>query len=189
MKKIIVPAILLAIFMAGCSSVPQVQIDAAKAAVDSAKTVEADLYLAQEFQQLTDSLDAVLAAIEAEKAETVGARDFKPYIEQLDSLTSLAETIKINAETKKAEVRIDVQDAVVTLNNLVAENKAIIEKMPVTSKTRATIETMQNDITMIEASITELNTLINNGDYLTAREKVKESNARAMVMNEQLKAQ
>lgn len=189
MKKMIVPAILLAIFMSSCSSVPQVQIDNAKAAVESAKTVEADLYMAQEYLQLTDSLDAVLVAIEAEKTKSVGARDFKPFAEQLDSLTALAETIKTNAETKKAQVRIEVQDALVTLNNLVAENKAIIEKTPVTSKTRTAVEVMQNDITMIEASITELNTLINNGDYLTALQKVRESNARALAMNEQLKAQ
>ena len=189
MKKMIVPVVaLMAFLFVSCSSVPQVQIDSANAAVEAAKAVEADLYLPQEYQLLVDSLNAVLASIEAEKEESVGARDFKPYVEKLNNLVAQAETVKVNAETQKAQVRIEVQDAIVALTSLVAENKEIISKTPVTSRNKADLESMQNELTMVEASITELNTLVNNGDYLTAFAKVNESNAKAAAMKEALQA-
>lgn len=188
MKKMIFPAIVfMALLFTSCSSVPQIQIDSANAAVEAAKAVEADLYVPQEYQMLVDSLNDILASIETEKTESVGSRDFKPYVEKLNNLVAQAENVKVNAETQKAQVRIEVQDAIVSLTNLVAENKEIIQKTPVTNKTKADLESMQNELTMIEASISELNTLVNNGDYLTALAKVKESNRKVVAMNETLK--
>jgi hypothetical protein len=188
MKKLFFPAIaMIAILFSGCSRVPDVQIDAATASVEAAKSVEADRYLATEYQMLVDSLDAVLASIESEQAKSVGSRDFKPFVEKLTNLTAQAETVKANAEIQKAQVRIEVQDAITSLNNLVAENKTLLQQIKVNPKNKESVETMQNDVTIIEASINELNTLVNNGDYLTALQKVKENNAKVIAMNTELK--
>ncbi len=185
-----VPAIaIMAFLMSSCSTVPEVQIDTAKASVEAAKSVEADRYLAQEYQMLVDSLNAVLASIEDEKTKSVGSRDFKPYVEKLNNLVAQAEAVKANAEIQKAQVRIEVQDAIVKLNDLLAENKTMLQNTKVTPKNKEELEMMQNEVTMFEASVTELNTLVNNGDYLTALEKAKENNTKVVAMNTELKGQ
>ena len=50
------------------------------------------------------------------------------------------------------------------------------------------MEAIQNDITVVEASLNEVNTLVTNGDYLTAQDKVNASKTKATAINEELKA-
>jgi hypothetical protein len=54
----------------------------------------------------------------------------------------------------------------------VEEVKDLITKAPRGKEGKAAIEAIQGDLAIVEASLTEVSTLINNGDYLTAQDKV-----------------
>jgi hypothetical protein len=59
MKKVtfLSALVLMVVLATGCAKLPQVELDAATAALDSAKVVEANRYLADEFNALQDSLN------------------------------------------------------------------------------------------------------------------------------------
>lgn len=190
MKKIIsgtVAFAMMVLILASCAQAPQIEMDAATAALEAAKTVEADKYLAAEYNALVDSLNQTLASIEAIKDGTSESRDYKPLVEKLTMITASAEALTASAETRKAEVRVEVEGAIAQLNNMLAENKDLLGKSPKVAGGKATLEMLQNEVTAVEASVTELNTLVANGDYLTALEKVKEGSVKAVAVNEQLK--
>lgn len=187
MKKLMLgfAALTMAVVMISCNQVPQVEIDNAQAAVEAAKTVEADRYLAAEFNALNDSLTTVMAAIEAEKT---GDKNFKPLTEKLEWITVSAETLKADAEIRKAEVRTEVETVLADLNTMVTEEKDILGKVVVTNRNRNAIETIQNEVTVLESAVNEVNTLVTNGDYLTALEKANAAQIKATAIHNDLMA-
>src|SRR5512133_2534909 len=62
-------AFMMVAVLASCGKVPQVQVDAAKAAVESAKVAQADIYVPAEYAAVQDSLNAVNASIEAKSSK------------------------------------------------------------------------------------------------------------------------
>ncbi len=187
MKKMILgfAALAMAVVMISCNKVPQAAIDTAQAAIEGAKAVEADRYLAAEFTALNDSLTSALAAIEAEKTST---KNFKPISEKLTWIATAAETLKTDAETKKAEVRSQVENALAELNTTIGLEKENIGKVVVTNRNKAAVETVQNELTVIESAVNEVNTLVSNGDYLTALEKVGAARIKITEIQNQLMA-
>jgi hypothetical protein len=187
MKKMMLglAALSMAIVMISCNKVPQLAIDNAQAAIEAAKTVEADRYLAAEFTALNDSLTTVLAAIETEKT---GTKNFKPLAEKLTWIATEAETLKTNAETKKAEVRSEVENVLAGLNTLIVQEKEMLGNTTVNNRNKVALETIQNEITLVESAVNEVNTLVSNGDYLTALEKVNLAQIKATAIHNDLMA-
>ena len=79
----------MALVFASCQKYPQAEVDAAKAAVETAKQAQANLYVASEYTALQDSLSMVLNAVEAQKSKL-----FKNYKKEVVKLTATAETAK-----------------------------------------------------------------------------------------------
>jgi hypothetical protein len=178
----------MVVLASGCAKLPQAELDAANAAVDSAKIVEAHRYLADEFNALSDSLNATNVAIEAQKSKLFISRNYNDITEKLVKITADIKDLKVKAEERKAQVSTEVQDTLALLNALITEDKALLAKAPKGKEGKAALEAIQNDITVLEASVTEINTLITNGDYLTAQDKTNASKAKAEAIKEELNA-
>lgn len=187
MKKMMLglAALIMAVGMISCNKVPQVAIDKATAAIEAAKTVEADRYLADQFTALNDTLTTVLAAIETEKT---GTKNFKPLAEKLEWVATTAETLKVDAETRKAEVRTEVETVLAGLTTAVTEQKDLLGKVVVNNRNRTAIEAIQNEVTVLESAVSEVTTLVTNGDYLTALEKVNLAQIKATAIQNDLMA-
>jgi hypothetical protein len=179
---------LVVVVATGCSKLPQVELDAAKAAVESTKAVEANRYLPTEFNALQDSLNAANVAVETEKSRFFISRDYKPVTAQLVKIAADAEALKAKTEERKVQVREEVQTALTALTALIAEDKALLAKAPKGKEGKAALKAIQDDITVIEASVNDINTLVASGDYLTAQDKVNASTTKAEAIKEELKA-
>jgi hypothetical protein len=179
---------LMALMISGCAKLPQVEMDAAKAAVETAKSVEANRYVPAEFNALQDSLNAAVAGVEAEKSKFFLTRSYTDLTQKLTAVTAASEEVKTKAEERKAQVRTEVQEALTVLTDLIKEDKELLKKAPKGKEGKAALEAIQNDITVIEASVNEINTLVTNGDYLTAQDKVNASISKANAIKDELKA-
>ncbi|MFA5848263.1 MAG: hypothetical protein WC833_00125 [Bacteroidales bacterium] len=189
MKKILFQfftVALMAVLVIGCAKAPKAELAAATAAIDSAKVFEADRYLATEFNALQDSLNAINVAVEEQKSKMFFSRDYKAINEKLVTITSEIGTLKAKTEERKAQVRTEVQDTLNLLNALILEDKALLAKAPKGKEGKAALEAIQNDITVLDASVTEINTLITNGDYLTAQDKTTAAKVKAEAIKEEL---
>jgi len=182
----ITAVMLIALLFSGCAKVPQVEIDAAKSAVENLKTVEANRYLPEEFNAMHDSLNLILTSVETEKSKFFLSRSYSDITLKLNTIIASSEELKTKTEEQKAKVREEVQAAVTETTNLISENKELLKKAPKGKEGKAALEAIQNDITIIEASLDEVNTLVTNGDYLTAKDKVNVSKQKAISINSEL---
>lgn len=155
-----------------CAKLPQEELDAANASVEAAKAVEAQRYLAADFNALQDSLNKAMTMIETQKSKFSLFRSYKDAKALLVTVTTMATTLKDDAIVRKEEVKNEVQATLTETNTLIAEVKTLITKAPRGKEGKAALEAIQTDLAGVEAALTEVATLVNNGDYLTAQEKV-----------------
>jgi len=169
----------VAILATSCAKEPQMEIDAAKAAVEAAKAAEANRYVPAEFNALQDSLNSAMTMIEDQKSKFALFRSYKTPKAKLENVATLAAAVKDNAGIRKEEVKNEVQNALTETTTLIEEVKNLITKAPRGKEGKAAIEAIQGDLAMVEASLTEVTTLVNNGDYLTAQDKVNAAKQKA----------
>ncbi len=177
---------LLVVFATGCQKAPQAQLDLAQAAVDSAKSVEADKYIPAEFNAIQDSLNMVMTNIETINSQSFWKRNYKTSAAQLDAVIAASNTAVTNAVAKKAEVKAKVETSLAEAAALLAEDNALMLKAPKGKEGKAALEAIQQDLTAIESSITESTTLYNSGEYWSANDKITAAIEKANSIKQEL---
>ena len=161
-----------------CAKLPQEDLDSANASIEAAKAVEANRYLPAEFNALQDSMNTVLTLIEEQKSKFSLFRSYKEVKTKLASVNTLAIALKDQAVVRKEEVKVEVQNTLTETTALIEEVKTLIGKAPRGKEGRAALEAIQTDLAGVESALTEVSTLVNNNDYMTAQEKVNAAKAK-----------
>jgi hypothetical protein len=189
MKKkffLVLASVSIALIMSSCGKIPQAEIDAANAAVADAKAGGAETYIPEEFTALQDSLRIALENVEVQKSKLF--RKYSGPKKQLIGVAALAATVKQNTETKKTAVKAEIQTTLTDIATLQDENKKLLTKAPKGKEGKAALEAIKNDITGIETSVTEANTMVTSGDFMAALYKVKAAKEKATEINNELKS-
>lgn len=176
----------LAFLFTSCAKLPEMEMTNAKAAVEAAKAAEADRYAPAEYRAVQDSLNVAMTEVENQKSKFALFRSYKKVTVKLNNVVTLANTVKENSGIKKEEVKNQAQQALAEATTLVAEVKDLIVKAPKGKEGKEALEAIQSDLALVEASLAEVSTLINNGDYLTALDKVKAANDKAASLKAEL---
>jgi len=158
----------------------------AKAAVEAAKAAEADRYVPAEYRAVQDSLNTAMTEVENQKSKFVLFRSYKKVTVKLNNTVAQANTVKENAGIRKEEVKNQAQQTLAEATTLVTEVKDLILKAPKGKEGKEALEAIQSDLALVEASLAEVSTLINGGDYLTALDKVKAANDKAASLKAEL---
>ena len=155
-----------------CAKVPQAALDAASAALDSAKAVQTDVYFPEEYAALDDSLTVMLQNIETQKSKS--AADFKTIKTGADEIAAKAAELAGNVETKKAEVKAEAETMLGDAASLLDEAKTLITKAPRGKEGKAVLDEMKDELGVIENSLTEAKTAFDEGtNYMQVVDKVK----------------
>ncbi|MDZ7344443.1 MAG: DUF4398 domain-containing protein [candidate division KSB1 bacterium] len=176
----------LSVLLVACAKAPQQEIEAAKAALEAAKTAEADRYAADLYNAAKDSLDAALAEVEAQNAKFALTRNFDKAQKWLQSAITAANAAKEAVAANKEQIRAEAQDLWNQAKAAVAEVKALMAKAPKGKEGKQVLEQMQSEISGVEASLAEAETALNNGDFLTARDKAKAGLEKATALKDEL---
>jgi hypothetical protein len=176
----------MALLFTSCAKVPEMEMTNAKAAVEAAKAAEADRYVPAEYRAVQDSLNTAMTEVETQKSKFVLFRSYKKVTVKLNNVITLAGTVKTNAGIKKEEVKNQAQQTLAEATTTVAAVKELILKAPKGKEGKEALEAIQSDLALVEASLAEVSTLINNGDYLTALDKVKAANDKAASLKAEL---
>lgn len=163
----------MAILFTSCAKLPEMEITNAKAAVEAAKAAEADRYVPAEYKALNDSLNVAMTEIENQKGKFSLFRSYKTATAQLNNVITLSDAVKENAGIRKEEVKAEAQQMLAEATTMVSEVNDLIAKAPKGKEGKEALEAIKGDLALVEASLAEVSTLINNGDYLTALDKVK----------------
>ncbi len=176
MKRLrLITAIVVASFslvMIGCAKEPVREISAAKAAVDSAKAAQADLYLADQFTAVDESLKSALADVEKQKTGPALKRNYDKAKAGLVSVAAQAADLKAKAAEEKAHVQADVESGIAKAGSMLAEAKNALKKPAKGKKAKAAAAAVKSKLAGIEAQVKEAQAAQGNGDFLGARDKV-----------------
>jgi hypothetical protein len=179
-------AIAMVAFLSSCGKVPQAQIDATQAAIDSAKVAEANIYAAADFTALLDSMKSVNAAVEVQKSKMF--KNFKAVKATLDQTIVKARQVSVNAVAKKAEVKKEVETLLTDIKAVAAQNAKYMKAAPRGKEGAQVLEQMKAEMTTIDASIVEAQGMFDKGAYMDALNKVKASKDSADKINGELVA-
>lgn len=180
--------VLALVMVIGCAKAPQQEVDAAKAALDAAKAAEADRYLPAEFNAVQDSLNAALAEIEKQNSKFALTRNYNRAKALLASVVTLANQAKDQVAAKKEEVQAQATQLITDLQAALDEAKKLLKRAPRGKEGREVLEAMTNELTAVENSMADVTTLMNNGDFLSAKDKLAAGLEKVKSIIEELKA-
>jgi hypothetical protein len=177
--------IMMVAFLASCGKVPQAEIDAANAAIEAAKTAEAAVYIPAEFAAVQDSMNVILADVEAQKSKLF--KKFGPVKEKLTAVVTLANQVAANAAVKKEEVKKESETLLNDIKTVIEENGKLILKAPRGKEGAAVIEQIKADMATIDATVVEAQGLFDKGSFMDALNKIKAAKEKADGINTELK--
>jgi hypothetical protein len=178
-------AVVMVAVLSSCGKTPQVEIDAANAAIEAAKTAEAAVYLPAEFAAVQDSLNAVMTEIAAQESKLF--KKFGPAKTKLASIVTLANQVAANTATKKDEVKGEVANLMTSIKTVIEENGKLIPKLPRGKEGAAVIEQIKADVATVDAAVVEAQGLFDKGAYMDALNKINAANEKATALNTEVK--
>jgi hypothetical protein len=178
-------AVAMVAVLSSCGKTPQVEIDAANAAIEAAKTAEAAVYLPAEFAAVQDSLNAVMTEIAAQESKLF--KKFGPAKAKLANVVTLANQVVANAATKKDEVKGEVANLMTSIKVVIEENGKLIPKLPRGKEGAAVIEQIKADVATVDAAVVEAQGLFDKGSFMDALNKINAANEKATALNTEVK--
>jgi len=170
--------------MTSCADLPQTEIDAANTAIATAKGAGAEVYVAEEFNALSDSMAVAMASLEEQKSKF-----FKKYtktVEKLNNVTTMANEVSANTEATKETVKSEILASMEEVKTLVAEGRQLITEAPKGKEGTTALQAIMTELDVVEASINESNTMFQNGQLKPSLEKVKVAREKATTINTEL---
>lgn len=175
----------LAVFMmSSCSELPQEEIDAARAAIEEARTAGAELYVPESFVALEDSLNAVLAGIESEKSKLI--KNYSAARENLAGVSAYAGQVAQETEARKEEVRMNIQTTLAEVKSLIEANRQLILQAPKGKEGTSALLAIKGEIDALETSVNETSAVFESGDYLASLDKANAAREKAAAINAEL---
>ena len=178
-------AIAMVAFLSSCGKVPQDKIDAVNAAIESAKTAQADVYVPAEFAAVQDSMKSIMTSVETQKSKLF--KNFKDVTVKLDATLAAAQAVQTSAVTRKEEVKKEVEAMMAGIKPVIEENKKLFARAPRGKEGAQVLEQMKSELATVEASVTEAQGMYDSGAYMDANNKLKAAKETADKINGELK--
>jgi hypothetical protein len=187
MKKRIsygIAALMVAAVFTGCGKMPNAEIDLANAAIDSARTAGADVYVPEAYNVLMDSMNAAMVLVEGQNSKFI--KSYGEAREKLAQIALDARQVRQNAETRKEELRVSIQKTVSEVMALLDEDRQLIAKAPKGKEGTAALQAIKNELNVIEASVAEIETMFEKGELLDCNNKVTAAKEKASAIKAEL---
>ena len=178
-------ATLMVAFLTGCGKAPQSKIDAVNTAIDSAKIIQADIYVPDEFTTLQDSMNVIMASVEAQKSKLL--RNYSAMENKLDETLVLAKQVQVDAGTRKEEVKNEVESLLNDIKAVIDENATLMKRAPRGKEGTQVLDQMKIETNTIESSVADAQNLYSTGAYMDAYNKIKAAKTSADEINGELK--
>ena len=164
--------LVVGLVLAGCAKPPEMEMNAAKTALDDARnSVQADKWAPTEYQKAKSSYDAASAAVEEQNQKFALTRNYDKAKQDFEQAKTDAESAKqaavANKEAAKNEANTKLQEASAAID---AAREAL-KAAPMTKDTRADIQLFTSDLDGLDQSLGEVRSMISSEDYMGASSK------------------
>lgn len=174
----------VAILATSCGEIPQEEMNQANAAISEARAAGAELYAPEAFVALQDSMNAVSEGIEAQSSKFFS--NYSDSKEGLAAVTQLAGEVQLKAESKKEELKTQIQATIAEVKGLIEANNQLILDAPRGKEGTSALVAIQGELTTIETAISETGVLLEQGEYFASLDKATAAKEKATAINTEL---
>jgi len=175
----------LVLSITACSKAPTEDIAATKAALDAAVSEGAEKYTADDLKQVNDQLAAALEEIKLQEGKFL--KDFDKAKQMLAEVKTKSDALKTKVVTVKEEQRVAAVNALNNANEAIEEASSLLEVAPQGKGSLADIAMMKADLQGLQASLEEIQPLIDSGDYVAASERAASIQGKAGSISEEVR--
>jgi hypothetical protein len=168
-----------ALFETACAKVPQEELTAAQAALDKARTAEAEKYAPEVWRAASDSLAAANAEIQAQASKFALFRKYDRASALIASSSTSAAKAANDAVVNKEAAKNAANEALATATAAVDSAETVLATAPVGKDNRADVEMMKADLTGARTNLTQVQAAITSEDYFGARSQAEAITAKA----------
>jgi len=169
--KFLVIALGLALTVAACGAPPKADMDAAKAALDSATAAGAGEYAGASLTAAQDAQTALDAELKAQEGNW-----FKSYTKAKElaaAVKTAGDKAAADAATGKETAKNEATTAIGEAKTLLTEAQALLAKAPKGKGSAADIEAMKTDLATAATAITEAESALGSEKFLAAKAKAE----------------
>jgi len=169
----LVVLVLTLVLFSGCAKAPVQELEAAKAALESAVKAEANIYAADAYKALNDSLDAAQAEIQTQDAKFGLFRNYDRVKTMLEGVTGAAAGLVQTAAVNKEQVRAEADTLIKQATSAIDLAKKKLAKAPRGKEGKMIMMAFENDLQTISTELAAATQSQDQGQYMTARDKAK----------------
>jgi len=177
-------ALSVVVLLSSCGKVPQAEIDAANAAIETAKAAGADVYVAGDFAALQDSMNVVNQKVEEQNGKLF--KNYKDVNAMLTVVTQMATEVQSKTEAKKVEIKNEIANIQNEVSELIVRNNDLIANAPKGKEGTAALEAIKGDNSVVESTMTEVANLAASDELMSALDKAKAAKEKAQALNDEL---
>jgi hypothetical protein len=165
------PVIVGLLVVVGCAKPPQADIDAARQALNAAKTPDATEYAPDSLSEAENAMALVDAELKTQQDKFALFRSYEKTAELVRTAKAAAEKSVADTAAAKEKARNEASQAINDVRTQLTEAKALLEQAPKGKGTQADIAAMKADLDGIEMGLSELDATFANQRYLDAKAK------------------
>ncbi|MGD9488897.1 MAG: hypothetical protein AB7W47_12800 [Calditrichaceae bacterium] len=178
--------IVLVGLVTSCSEAPQTLIDETKAAFDAANQAEVNRYLPELYNEAQSKMDSAMTEIESQNSKFSLMRSYSKATALLQSASETAGKSVEAVALRKQEIQKETETLFQDLDNSMKESGILISKAPKGKEGRAALESIQNELKIVETVVNEAKSAQNGNDFLTARDKARAALDKVNSLNAEL---
>lgn len=175
----------VAMILTGCAKYPENEVKNAQNAVENARSAGAEMYVKDQFNALQDSLNNVLLGLEQQKSKWFP--NYEESLAQLTSINSMAESVVTKTELRKSEIRDEIQNTLVQIQNLLAENNQLIASAPKGKEGTEALNQIKEELSVVQTAVDEAGKMLDSGELIATQDKVNTAHQKAAAINAELK--
>jgi hypothetical protein len=172
MKYVKLAVLVIAVMgLVACAKPPQVEIDAAKAALETAKTAEVDIYAPDSLKAAEDAINAVQAEVDAQAAKFALFRSYEKTKELVAAAKAAADKAKTDADTMKEQVKNEATQLLETAKAELIAAEDLMKKAPKGKGSKADIEALKGDLATVQPMIDDAQASFTANKFMDAKNK------------------
>jgi hypothetical protein len=173
---LVVCSLVFAILMVtGCAKMPQQEIDQAKAAVEAARTAQADKYVTADFNAVQDAYNAALTEIEKQKTASPFSRKYDDAKAALLAVVTMANNASAKAAEEKTKVLALVDSVLAQAKASAAQVQELVAAAPQTTPPTAAMDSLKLALAVVDTDLVQAEAQKNSGDIAVAFERINMS--------------
>jgi len=172
MKYVKLAVLVIAVLgLIACAKPPQAEIDGAKAALQTAKSAEADIYAPDSLKAAEDAINAVQAEVDAQAAKFALFRSYEKTKELVNTAKAAADKAKTDADTMKEQVKNEATQLIETAKAELLAAGELMKKAPKGKGSKQDIDALKGDLATVQPMIDDAQASFDAAKYMDAKNK------------------